>query len=388
MAENYCIFSSNFFPNVGRVARYTYNLAKKLQSRGKNVFIVTNNVFGLPSFENDNGIKIYRLPCYNLLKGYFPIICYDEEAKGILSILKKVKFKAVIVNNTFHIHSLIGARLGRANKAKVITIGHSSAYVKRKNPILNFIIHIYEHIIAFFIKLYTDEFYGVCKASSRWLKRFGIKSKGELYNSVNSEIIESAVASPVISYKEKFSIDVPVITYAGRLEEEKGLEKLISAYKRIKEEIPSVLMITGDGELRESLSEIKEDGIYFLGQLGFYELTSLLGESEIFCLPIDYPERVSSGVFEAASAGAFVITTENGGAEELIDSEAKGIILSENTEETIAAALKKALTDEKYRKSAVKKCQKAIKNRFSLEKTADTIIESAEEIKEQEDEMI
>jgi glycosyltransferase involved in cell wall biosynthesis len=113
-----------------------------------------------------------------------------------------------------------------------------------------------------------------------------------------------------------------------------------------------------------------------------------LGETDIFCLPIDYPERVSSGVFEAASAGAFIITTESGGAEELINSEERGIILSENNEETITEALKKALSDEEYRKTAVQKCKRAIWNRFSIEKTARTIIESAENFVEEEEEFI
>ena len=388
MAENYCIFASNFFPNDGRVARYTYSLAKRLQSKGKNVFIVTNNVFGLSSFENADGIKIYRLPCYNFLGGYFPVLCYDREAKGIFSILKKIKFKAVIVNNTFHIHSLIGAMLGKANKAKVITICHTSAYVKRRNPVANFFIHIYEHIIAFFLKLYTNEFYGSCKASSKWLKRFGIKSKGELYNSVSAELISSCLKSSGVSFKEKYGVDVPIITYAGRLSDEEGLKMLISAFKKVKEEIPAALMITGDGELRENLSEETEDGIYFLGELDFHNIISLLGETDIFCLPIDYPERVSSGVFEAASAGAFVITTESGGAEELINSEERGIILFENNEETIAAALRKALSDEEYRKAAVQKCKRAIWNRFSIERTAKTIIESAENFVEEDEEFL
>lgn len=388
LAENYCIFASNFFPNDGRVARYTYSLAKRLQSKGKNVFIVTNNVFGLSSFENADGIKIYRLPCYNFLGGYFPVLCYDREAKGIFSILKKIKFKAVIVNNTFHIHSLIGAILGRQNKAKVITICHSSAYVRRKSDIANFFIHIYEHIIAFFLKLYTNEFYGSCKASSKWLKRFGIKSKGELYNSVSAELISSCLKSSGVSFKEKYGVDVPTITYAGRLSDEEGLKMLISAFKKVKEEIPAALMITGDGELRENLSEETEDGIYFLGELDFHNIISLLGETDIFCLPIEYPERVSSGVFEAASAGAFVITTESGGAEELINSEERGIILFENNEETIAAALRKALSDEEYRKAAVQKCKRAIWNRFSIERTAKTIIESAENFVEEDEEFL
>lgn len=385
MAENYCIFSANFFPNVGGVSRYTYNLAKKLQSKGKNVFIVTNNVFGLSTFENADGIKIYRLPCYNFLKGMFPVICYDEEAKGILAILKRIKFKAVIVNNRFHIHSLIGAHLGKACKAKVITVEHGSAYVRVKNPITNFFIRIYEHLITFFIKRYTDEFYGISKESSKWLKRFCIKSKGEMYNSINAEAVESTVASPVKSYKKSLKIKSPIVTYAGNLDQDKGVEKLIEAYKEIKKEIDCSLVITGDGNLKSTLVDRESEGIYFLDRLNYFEVTSLFGESDIFCLPIDYHERVSSGVFEAAAAGAFVITTEGAGAYELIDSEEKGIILKENTVENITAALKKALTDEKYRRSAVKKCKKVIRDVFSLERTVEKIIEVSESDKEDEE---
>lgn len=61
--KRYCIFAAQYFPHMGGVERYTYNLAKELLKRGNEVVIVTSNVYKLESVETIDGITIYRFPC-------------------------------------------------------------------------------------------------------------------------------------------------------------------------------------------------------------------------------------------------------------------------------------------------------------------------------------
>ncbi|MDD3430182.1 MAG: glycosyltransferase, partial [Oscillospiraceae bacterium] len=70
MGKTYCFFSAQYLPTVGGVERYTYNLAKLLCSRGNKAIVVTSQLSHMPSYEVDeNGIIIYRLPCFSLFNG-------------------------------------------------------------------------------------------------------------------------------------------------------------------------------------------------------------------------------------------------------------------------------------------------------------------------------
>lgn len=46
-SKTYCIFAAQYFPHLGGVERYTYNLAKQLIQDGNKVIIVTSNVYHL-----------------------------------------------------------------------------------------------------------------------------------------------------------------------------------------------------------------------------------------------------------------------------------------------------------------------------------------------------
>ena len=78
-SKTYCIFAAQYFPHLGGVERYTYNLAKQLIQDGNKVIIVTSNVYHLKNHELVNGIPVYRIPCYNLLEGRYPVIKFNKE---------------------------------------------------------------------------------------------------------------------------------------------------------------------------------------------------------------------------------------------------------------------------------------------------------------------
>ena len=85
-------------------------------------------------------------------------------------------------------------------------------------------------------------------------------------------------------------------------------------------------MIAGDGEEWDAVCAGKSERILPLGRLSFEEVISLLGQTDIYCLPTDYPEGFPTSVLEAAAAGCYVITTSRGGSRELILDEGYGTV--------------------------------------------------------------
>ena len=222
--KTYCIFAAQYFPHLGGVERYTYNLAKQLIQAGNKVIIVTSNVYHLKNHELVNGIPVYRIPCYNLLEGRYPVIKFNKEFWWIHRKLKSKKIDMVIVNTRFYLHSLYGMLFARQKKAKCITLDHGTSHLSVHNRLWDTIGEIFEHAFTKIDYLFCKEYYGVSKACNQWLGHFHIKAKGVLYNSIDLEEVEEIKKKVTVSYREEYNIpeDTVVITFTGRLLKEKG----------------------------------------------------------------------------------------------------------------------------------------------------------------------
>lgn len=367
-----CIFSVNYLPNLGGVERYTYNLAKTLHLHGNEIIIVTSNVFNLKNYEIVDGITIFRVPCFNVLNGRFPILKYNKIFKKIVKDLKKRKIDLMVINTRYYIHSLYGVRFAYKNDIRMILIDHSTGHLTINNPILDFFGRGFEHLLTAIIKHYCKSFYGVSKACNEWLKHFNINANEVLYNAVDINEINGILKNGNFSYREKWSIKDSdlFITYAGRLVKEKGVLNLINSIKVLNKNHENIhLFIAGSGELETEVRESCNDNIHFLDRLDFKEVISLLKETDIFCLPTEYPEGFPTSILEAISCKCYIVTTSQGGAKELILDDSYGSILENNSVNLLCSTIVKIM-DNDQRKSAVEKSYLALIQNFTWEKTA------------------
>lgn len=362
-----CIFAAQYFPHLGGVERYTYNLSKKLIELGNEVTVVTSNVQHLKEYEKMDGIPVYRMPCINFLHGRYPVLKFNNSFFKIHKILKKKKFDFVIVNTRFYIHSIYGQWFGRTQNAKVITIDHGTSHLSVNNKVLDFIGGIYEHAITKVGQIFCKEYYGVSKACTEWLKHFHIKAKGVLYNSVDLDTIQNILDENEGGIREKYAVnsDAVVITFTGRLLPEKGIPQLIEAMKRINRDRKNVyLFIAGDGDLEKYVNENKTSNIIPLGRLSFDEIIKLLAETDIFCLP-SFSEGFSTSILEAIACRCFVVTTERGGARETFPSDDYGMVIKNNNVDLLTNALLDAIDDEDRRKKAVDLASNRLKDNYT-----------------------
>lgn len=373
MKKSFCLFCANYLPNLGGVERYVYNLSKQLIKLGHSVTVVTSNVFNLPGYEIDeNGIEIYRMPCYNIMKGRYPILKKDAEFKRLNQKLDEKHFDLVVINARFYIHSLYAANFAKKNNIKCITIEHGSTHLSVDNKILDFFVAQVEHFVTTLLKKKCKDYYAVSNAAGEWSGHFGIKSKGTLYNAVDIDAIIQAADKKVCDYRKEYDIPetATIITFTGRLLKIKGVYELLDAFGQIDRD-DIYLFFAGDGPEKETLKKAANDRVVFLGQIDFEHIISLLDTSNIYCLP-SVSEGMSTSVLEAVATKTFVITTYNGGARELIISEEYGIINKGNTASETKLAIEKAL-DRDYRKSASDKAYQRLLDGFTWQKTAEKL---------------
>ncbi|WP_252899699.1 glycosyltransferase family 4 protein [Lactococcus fujiensis] len=265
--------------------------------------------------------------------------------------------------------ALLGTELAKKKNKKAIVLEHGTTYLTLNNPFLDFFLKRIEKWLINKVKKNTDIFYGVSKEAADWIKIFGIQSKGVLYNAVDSE--------DLAKFSHPKHSDTITLSYSGRLQAQfKGVEKLLSAFIQISKEYPHLkLIIAGDGPILEEMkAQYPQENIHFLGHVSHDKVMEVNNESDIFVL-MSKIEGFSTSMIEAALLKNVIITTNVGGAHELIPSEEYGFVI-ENSEEALLLTLRELLENQdRIQKIQNKVSQRVIEN-FTWDMTAEAFIKA------------
>ena len=364
------IVSTHYLPHLGGVERYVYNLARELKKRKWQVIIITSQMQGMLSHEINEGIEIYRFPCYEFMGGRMPVIKYDKQFRHQTVLLRQIKFDLFLVNTRLYTLSAWGIKYCRKEKIPVTLIEHSTEHIVFDNHVISKLGQVYEHMLTWYIKRGCSSFMGVSEQCNVWLKHYGIKADGIMYNAVNEE--EYQEVKTVFRERLKISDNVMIITYVGRLIPQKGVRKLIQACKSLeKKGALFYLLIAGDGDLASEIEKSADRQIVFLGSLKHSEVISLLVESDIYCMPTDYPEGFPTAILEAAMCGCCILATAAGGTKELVTDDRYGWILEENSEAEIEEKLGKLLEDQNIVRELGNRVRERVKKEFTWRNTVD-----------------
>lgn len=178
--------------------------------------------------------------------------------------------------------------------------------------------------------------------------------------------------SKVESIKSK----VKKILFIGRLDEAKGIKYLMEAWQSIAEEYPEVeIEFAGQGELE---SMVTGERVKKLGMIKNTDLPAFINESLFVVLPSvtlpKWEEQVGMTNLLALSCGVPVITTRSGAIPEYVTSDV-GILVPERDSEAIAEAMRKLLSDDKYREEFGRAAREYIVKNFDAKETVQKIEE-------------
>ena len=167
--------------------------------------------------------------------------------------------------------------------------------------------------------------------------RFNVDQKSEYRNEV----------------RNKLGIDenAKVLLFVGRVTKDKGIEELVLAFQKLRNENQSVSLIIV-GSLEQELDPIKEEvykeiqdnkDIHFVGfqkKPGPY-----FAASDLFCLP-SYREGFGTVVLEAAAYGIPTIGTRIPGLIDAIDDENTGLLIEKQNVESLFQGLNKLVSSD------------------------------------------
>lgn len=361
---------------MGGVERYTYNIAKECLKRGYRVIVVTSANSKLDAISVEEGIKVYRLPSYQLMNGRLPILKHNNQTKQLLNALKQEQIDFCMVNTRFYFLSLAGMKFAYKNQIPLITVEHGTAYLTFNNAFLDFIERKYERAITRKGKKYCQHYYAVSEFSKQWLKEFDIKGEGVLYNSINPDDYKDIIVD------SSNKTDGVTITYTGRMVPEKGVSVLLEAFVMLRKKYENIyLILVGEGPLETQIKQYNDDHIHYLGRKENREVIKILKNTDIFCLP-SRSEGFSTSILEAAYSQCCIITTARGGSKELITDSNYGIIIKNNDIHLVYDALEKAIADEKYRQEAAQNVYERVISHFTWVQCVDELEKIMNNIKE------
>lgn len=378
MSDKKCIgiFSAHYPPSLGGIEVFTQNLAAQLVSMGHRVIVVTSNIQGLADTETVDDIEIMRMPCKPLMSGRLPIPDRNAKFRSMRAQLESLPFDSILINTRFFPHSFVGAELARKKGVKPIVLDHGSAYLTLDNSLFDLAIKAYEHGTSHRMKKYYPDFYGISKASMRWLSTFGINAKGTISNAMNTDGFISGASERDFRAELGLGPRSFMVAFTGRLIPEKGVKSLLEAAQMLASEHDVHIVLAGDGPMMRDVQNASGN-VHALGRIDRADMAALLLQSDAFCLPTR-SEGFSTSLLEAAACGCAPIITNVGGVEELIPETSYGVILDDPSPESVADAISHLKAHPEFaREIGVNAAQRA--KEFNWERTALTLLDAFDE---------
>jgi len=161
--------------------------------------------------------------------------------------------------------------------------------------------------------------------------------------------------SPDVSPIEEFCDGKVNILFVGRLEKRKGLNYLLKAYKRIKQEIPeSRLIVVGPGtRLRHKYEKevvvSRLEDVVFVGYASRDDLPRYYQTADVFCAPAIGWESFGIVLLEAMAMGKPVVASSIEGYANVVTHGVEGLLVPPKDEEKLAQALISLLGDQSLR---------------------------------------
>ena len=308
------LFTDSYPPYINGVSTSVAMLKKALEKQGHTVYVVTVSSHAL-KYEYDEKEKILKIPG-------IPVGIYDYRLSRIypISMINKMKnWKLDVI----HSHTEFGIGILARIFAKQFNLPLVHTYHTLYEDYTHYITHGYfdkssKKIVEYLTKFYcdktahelivpTNKIYRLFKEKYEFTKNIHIIPTGI---EVERFFVENVDKKDVELLRKKLNIKRKdfIILFVGRLAEEKNVEFLIKAEKKLLEQNNNIrLLIVGDGPDKEKYEELAKsldlgDRVIFNGKAAWEEIPVYYHVADLFATA-STSETQGLTVIEAMASG-------------------------------------------------------------------------------------
>ena len=345
-----------FQPHPGGSQRYITELYQELVkiSADIEVDVLTYNTEHVGTFEEIGKLNVYRIPCWEILRGQF-CIPHPLALIKTLRFLKKKRGGYDILNahTRFFDTAWWGPLASKYLGAQSVLTDHCAAHPVHESPIISTLTALLDRIIVPILTRTYDAVTVVSDATGKFLESQAGKAT---YTVIYGGIQNSKPATKNKNGKQL------IVGFLGRMIPSKGAQRLLNVAQLMKN-AELVFQFAGDGPLLDELKQSKTRQIQFLGKLNRKQVNEFLDSVDILVHPSTHHEGFPSVLLEAGAHSCAVIATPQGGSTELIIDGQTGLITSAN-ESDIQAKLEALISDSELRKKLGKNLQHKVETEF------------------------
>lgn len=374
------ITSDLYYPMSNGVAVFAHNLAKGLAKQGHEVMVICPSFTGKKHRVKRDGVTTMymssiRFPFYPDQINKVP------EGKEILGVplprlayrhglwitvdpypaLKKAlnKFQPdVIHNQTAEMIAIAARRYAKKYDIPMVSTGHAypdnlTSQVKLLKPLKRPLDAILRTYMASFLKhseyatMPTEMAIDDLVPKNR--RRFNVTVE-PLSNGV--DLAKFTPGKPAAKVIKKYHLDLkkPRVLYVGRVDPEKSISNVVTAFAGVVEEIPDAeLVVVGDGTDRRHLLDLAQalgitDNVKFPGRIMPPDVIDIYRTGTVFATASE-TETQGIVLIEAAATGLPLIAVDAGAVRELCQNKKNGILCRPREIDEMTKAMVKILRD-------------------------------------------
>lgn len=329
------------FQFAGGVAEIVVQLQKSLQAKGHEVIIITPRPRKHLDHPPKDMILVGRSAKMNTPFATMVDFGFEADGDEIQHILDTEQF------DVLHFHEpwvplLSRQILSRSTCVNVATFHATPPDTLMGKSILSVVTPYTKSVLS-----YLHSYTAVSDSAAEYVRSL---TKDPVIIVPNGVDLERFVAP-----RHKQKGNKKTILYLGRLEKRKGVDYLLPAYARLREEHDDVrLVIAGSGVKRRTLERYVEQyeipDVTFAGFVQEEDKVKLIADADLYCSPALYGESFGIVLLEAMAVGTPVVAGNNPGYASVMTGRGRISLVNPKSTEDFAQRLELLLYDEPVRK--------------------------------------
>ena len=362
---------------VGGISRVVYDLSHRLIKDGHEVTVVTYRDGEVPYYEDDKGVKVYRVDNYMIQPNNFIDwilqLNFNMVERASQIIAEQGKFDVI------HAHDWLVANAAKTLKHSfdipiVATIHATEA---GRNSGIREPNQKYINDTEWMLTYEANEVI----VNSNYMKSEVQRLFGLPFEKIN--VVPNGVnlnkftgMDRDYSFRRKYAMDnEKIILFIGRLVYEKGVQNLIAAMPKVLDSYHDAkLVIAGKGGMIDELkAQVNAMGIsnkvYFTGYLNSKQVVKMYKCADVAVFPSTY-EPFGIVALEAMLAGVPTVVSDVGGLNEIIEHGVNGMKSYAGNPNSIADSILALLYDGKLCSNIAKNAKNKVKQEYNWNKIA------------------